>query len=132
MSGTESRDRALRAIAALRKPDSSMARVPNTIRQSIADVIEEMLGEWKPIETAPKDGTKIILAKYGYVKGGSFAEWPKEGDPQIWTLWWVVQGFWSEKWNNWNDGIEPAGLAGPTHWRPRFVPPAPTEQRAAE
>jgi hypothetical protein len=34
-------DRASRAIHALRKPDSSLSRVPNTIRQSIAEVIEE-------------------------------------------------------------------------------------------
>lgn len=33
--------RALRAIAALRDPDHSLSRVPNTIRQSIAEIIED-------------------------------------------------------------------------------------------
>lgn len=34
--------RAQRAVSALRKPDPSLARVPNTVRQSIADVIVEL------------------------------------------------------------------------------------------
>jgi ABC-type transporter Mla subunit MlaD len=34
-----------RAINALRKPDQSLANVANTIRQSIAEVIEELQGE---------------------------------------------------------------------------------------
>ena len=34
--------RAQKAIEALRKPDASLQRVPNTIRQSIAEVIEEL------------------------------------------------------------------------------------------
>jgi hypothetical protein len=37
--------RAARAVAALRKPDHSLARVPNTVRQSIADIIEELDAE---------------------------------------------------------------------------------------
>jgi hypothetical protein len=34
---------AARAIEALRTPDAALARVPNTFRQSIADVIEALL-----------------------------------------------------------------------------------------
>lgn len=33
--------RAQRAIKALREPDASLSTVPNTVRQSIADVIEQ-------------------------------------------------------------------------------------------
>jgi hypothetical protein len=33
------------AIAALRTPNASLVRVPNTIRQSIADVIENLMAE---------------------------------------------------------------------------------------
>jgi hypothetical protein len=36
---------AARAIAALRTPDASLARVPNTVRQSIADVIEGLASQ---------------------------------------------------------------------------------------
>lgn len=68
---------------------------------------------WQPIATAPRDGTKVLLAKIvGHIDHPT-------------AIWWVVQGFWSDKWHNWNDGIEPSGLAGPTHWMsvPRALAP---------
>lgn len=37
--------RARRAIEALRKPDAAFARVPNTVRQATAEVIESLLGD---------------------------------------------------------------------------------------
>lgn len=37
----EKRTRAMRSVVALRTPDASLRTVPNTVRQSIADVIEE-------------------------------------------------------------------------------------------
>lgn len=42
-AGTVPVERAERAIAAMRTPDASLARVPNIVRQSIAEVIEELL-----------------------------------------------------------------------------------------
>lgn len=73
--------------------------------------------EWRPIETAPKDGTRVLLAKF-------------VGHPVHPTaLWWATLGHWSAKWNNWNDNVEPAGLAGPTHWMPL---PAPASQPTGE
>lgn len=62
---------------------------------------------WQPIDdSTPRGGKKILLAKI-------------VGHPDHATsLWWACLGFWSERWGNWNDGIEPAGLAGPTHWLP--------------
>lgn len=41
--GTPLEQRARNAIAALRKPDASLARVPSTVRTSIAEVIEHLL-----------------------------------------------------------------------------------------
>lgn len=62
---------------------------------------------WRIIdENTPRDGTRILLAKI-------------VGHPDHETsLWWATVGHWSSKWNNWNDGIEPAGLVPPTHWLP--------------
>jgi hypothetical protein len=78
----------------------------------------ETVERWQPIETAPKDGTRIVLAKY-------------VGHPDhISSLWWMTLGFWSSRWQNWNDGIEPSGLADPTHWMP--LPPAPALSKANE
>ena len=62
--------------------------------------------DWQPIETAPRDGTRLLLAKI-------------VGHPDhSTTLWWAVTGRWSARWQNWNDDVEPSGLAGPTHWLP--------------
>jgi hypothetical protein len=84
----------------------------------IASALRRAAGEWLPIETAPRDGHKILLAKF-------------VGHPDHATcLWWCVAGHWSARWKNWNDGIEPCGLADPTYWRevPKPFPfPAPPE-----
>ena len=70
--------------------------------------------EWQDISTAPKDGTRILLAKI-------------VGHPAHPTaLWWAVAGHWSIRFSNWNDGAEPAGLAGPTHWMPLSTPKEPS------
>lgn len=64
------------------------------------------MSEWQPIETAPKDGTWFISAKF-------------VGHPSHPTaLWWVAKTQWSVRWNKLWDGIEPSGLADPTHWIP--------------
>ena len=78
---------------------------------------------WQPIETAPKDGARIILAKIG-----------RSTDPATWnalpsSVWWCVSGSWSNKWSKWWDGVEPCGLANSTHWMPL---PAPPERKQKE
>ena len=86
---------------------------------------------WRDIESAPKDGSKILLAKYGWSNDAGDAvqgsdEWKRRILDQTrrkYGLWWCVAGHWSARWNNWNDGVEPSGLASPTHWMP--LPPAP-------
>lgn len=86
---------------------------------------------WRDIESAPRDGSKILLAKYGWSNDAGDAvqgsdEWKRRILDQTrrkYGLWWCVAGHWSARWNNWNDGVEPSGLAGPTHWMP--LPPAP-------
>lgn len=73
---------------------------------------------WRPIETAPKDGTRILLIKVGWDTYEG-----RLGHTNY--VWWGVIGYWSEEWGNWNDGVEPSGLADPTHWMPLPEPPTP-------
>jgi hypothetical protein len=74
-----------------------------------------MKTNWQPIETAPKDGTFILI----YL-----------GDP--WNK--VEMARWYDTWNNWQTDILPdypereevygIGSCVPTHWMP--LPEAPT------
>jgi len=67
------------------------------------------MSEWQPIETAPRDGTKLL----GY-----------EGDGRINTMWfesqyvWVSPGAWISDYNR-SDTYEHQ----PTHWMPLPEPP---------
>lgn len=47
--------RVRRALKALRTPDPSLARVANTVRQSIADVIEELVRDAETLEQRQRD-----------------------------------------------------------------------------
>ena len=70
--------------------------------------------EWKPIETAPKDGQEILI----------FCGYPWEK---------VEKASWYSPWGNWQIGsipIDPIrdehhgiGSAVPTHWMPLPEPP---------
>jgi len=66
---------------------------------------------WQPIETAPKDGTDIIVYR------------PKfDGDyiPQVGVDWWMLPsktGFYSECW------AKSRKDCPPTHWQPLPKPP---------
>jgi hypothetical protein len=73
---------------------------------------------WQPIETAPKDGSLIVLADYS-----GFRERGKDGM-------WIATGCWLapesdlEK-GRWWDRIE--YLYTPTHWMPLPEPPMLSE-----
>lgn len=71
------------------------------------------MSEWKPIETAPRDGTPILVARldkaFGWVRGWS--RW--SGACGIYG--WVSHGFF--------DVPGCLGLAHPTHWMPLPAPP---------
>lgn len=68
--------------------------------------------QWRPISTAPKDGSRILLARIADIKASEFLGTKSKKD----HICWAVYGFWSDKWQNWNDGVEPCGLHDPTHW----------------
>ena len=64
--------------------------------------------EWQPIDTAPRDGTNILL----FVCGS------------------VIEGWWCEQWNDWEVVCLSSHVCGsiddgtPTHWMPLPDPPA--------
>ncbi len=60
-------ERAQRAIKALRAPDYTLARVPNTIRQSIAEVIEDQA---KQIDAY---GLALMMIREGCADPGGIA-----------------------------------------------------------
>jgi hypothetical protein len=69
---------------------------------------------WRPIETAPKDGTDVLLFEAGFVPGQYVTNWRKFTD-----------GFGDqyEGWASPDSGeLGPCRMA-PTHWMP--LPPAP-------
>lgn len=71
-----------------------------------------MTSEWKPIETAPKDGTRILIYE------------PMPADPRGWFD--VVHWGYSGRHHNegWVDSEGAASCDG-THWMPLPEPPHP-------
>lgn len=68
------------------------------------------MGEWQPIETAPKDGTDILL----FIP--DFANWP--GDARIVSVCWSECGWWQD------NGAAGCNTWGhPTHWQHLPTPP---------
>ena len=79
-------------------------------RAAVTAYIAEAGDGWRDIETAPKDGTKILLWP-GYLMGG---------DP--------MTGWWARLARKWVSAGEPFEVA-PTHWRPLPAPPAAQEKK---
>ncbi len=79
----------------------------NELEQENQKLREELARyEWRPIESAPKDGTSILVcnATIG-------------GEPMC--------AHYSAIYNNWQ--LERKGVWIPTHWMPLHEPPAPEE-----
>jgi hypothetical protein len=72
------------------------------------------MNEWQPIETAPKDGSNIILANSGRVAFGKYLDNSKTRWP--WEGWITPDGPWGGR------ATKPA-----THWMP--LPPPPSEEQ---
>lgn len=86
--------------------------------------------EWQPIETAPKDGTRIICAAIGHsdtwvrLESGGHS---LQSNPTL-RVWWASSGSWSEKFNKFYDGVEPSGFANISHWMPMPSCPKPPKE----
>lgn len=71
--------------------------------------------EWQPIETAPKDGTKVLLWEAGHAP---YVGSRDDQDDEWWT---------DEDWANDAARCFPP-RCNPSHWMP--LPPPPTNQKA--
>lgn len=75
----------------------------------------EAMSEWQPIESAPRDGTWIVLTDGTSVSTGYWGGTCFGGGPMAW----LVYGHRSD--------YEEVDLDGtPTHWQPLPAPPDPT------
>ena len=79
--------------------------------------------EWKPIKTAPRDGTIIILAQRGEVFPGWY--W---ACPETEYCWWFIDESEVELSDESGDVVRPNAWCddkyAPTHWMPLPAPPA--------
>lgn len=88
---------------------------PDIARQLLASMEEN---EWRTIDSAPKDGTPVLLLIDGHVREGVWD--PSEFDPATDD----VTGNWQLLWAEGNAyGCGPNNR--PTHWRPLPSPPTP-------
>lgn len=78
------------------------------------------MSKWKPIKTAPKDGTPIIglTPKNGYFGGVIGVEWVKEHKKMFFGTKVTLGGFWARS-------CHTQIIECPTHWMP--LPKPPTE-----
>ncbi len=78
------------------------------------------MSEWQPIETAPTDGTRVLLWTPDLDPPTIQAEWRSYDDSM------PDAGYWVDVWNN--DMIESAanGYITATHWMPLPAPPVTT------
>jgi hypothetical protein len=65
------------------------------------------VSEWQPIETAPKDGTRILIFGARECYGGDY----------------ISLAYWDHWWRG--DYDEPVYVDEPTHWMP--LPPPPQQ-----
>lgn len=121
MTATPSPDELTAQIDALLGFKNEVPRIPNLARQLLTDaaaLIRELVWreKWQPIETAPKDGSTIIL-------------WSRYQSEPV-TAAWAPRGRWASRWDGttvieaqgdtYTDYAEPSE---PTHWRPLPAPP---------
>ncbi len=90
---------------ALRALDEALAQAP---------IAQPQAAGWRPIETAPRDGTMVIVARhmgdFGWILGR--ATWVGGNG---FVSGWVSHGF--------DPVMGELGLAHPTHWQPLPEPP---------
>jgi hypothetical protein len=86
--------------------------------------MSEQTTAWQPIETAPRDGTIILLA------GGTWGDEDLEEAPRVMAARWYEHQRWRSDpvWGCWNVCCAEGGCSifpysDPTHWMPLPEPP---------
>ena len=110
------------ALAELRKVENFASYASDTLRSYISAQSETppiQQGEWLPIESAPKDGTKVL----------GFAPNKLVIDPnfRVVTMWWRK---WQDRGGDhwcWQSTESGSHIDEPTHWMPLPAPPTPKE-----
>lgn len=74
----------------------------NNILRALIRELERSNG-WRPIETAPRDGSCILVAKFGANEAGEDC-----------GFWWASKAFFDDKKGCWHDGL--GRLSWPTHF----------------
>jgi hypothetical protein len=74
---------------------------------------------WLPIDTAPKDGTRLLLACTDGPEDVIIGRWQFDSnDPDFGNCWGLGDASdWAESWNRF-PGKTPEGAWGITHWMP--------------
>jgi hypothetical protein len=75
------------------------------------------MSEWQPIETAPKDGTHLLIFKHGW-KFAPVARWTNgcgEDEPCGWIFDEFLSLGCDSGFVGWNEDIEDGNM--PTHWQ---------------
>jgi len=90
----------------------AQAWAKDTIERDALRAEVERLREWQPIETAPKDGTPLVLIGL-YPDGKSWSD--------QYQCWWQYDPHADGTWVRWVHNID---RTPPTHWRPLPAPPA--------
>ena len=101
-------------------PDSTRDKIEAIIQRCVD---EALANEWQPIETAPKDGTEVLVyTDVATVPVVHIARWEdgRDGYPDSFE-----QGWWSYTEHSVTQTLL-EDWKQPTHWMP--LPPAPTER----
>ena len=101
-----------------------MGRAIAAWNNRIPDPAADLERAWQPIETAPKDGTSIIIG----------CDYDRLGKSRV-TMAWYEQSMWVEA-KHWDDDVEDWVFLEcafrATHWMPLPPPPADLAQRVKE
>ncbi|WP_395055235.1 DUF551 domain-containing protein [Polaromonas sp.] len=92
--------------------DTQPAAQQGKIQYHLAACDRGGVTQWQPIETAPKNGTEIILRKGDRVGSAGWIKWPSSEHEE------AVEG-----WTIGHDGDSWDDDQAPTHWMPLPAPP---------